>query len=130
LLFCVNPSGKRARCIARTFGAPNQKTRVVRLEALNTKEKGTMQNTKESHNVITIPHGGITANEAKDARDTLCRLLDCIESNGVQNARITQADESAIRTAVKVLGAIVNGDETKDVIRLPHTGIVADKASK
>lgn len=81
----------------------------------------------ESSNVITIPHGGIVApNEAKDARDTLCGLLDCIESNGVQNARITQADESAIRAAVKVLGAIVNGE---NVITIPHGGIVGEGSS-
>lgn len=86
-----------------------------------------MHNTKDTANVITIPHGGITREQMNDAHATLCDLLDNIERVGVENARITKSDESAIRLCVRLL-AQGNGDESS-VITIPHGGII-DKASQ
>lgn len=101
-----------------------------------------MHNTKDTTNVITIPHGGITREQMNDAHATLCDLLDNIERVGVENAKITKSDESAIRLCVHLL-AQGNGDEsnvitiphggiaddTQEVITIPHGGII-DKASR
>lgn len=80
-------------------------------------------NDANQDNVITIPHGGITREQLNDANATLCDLLDRIEGVGVQNARITKADENAIRLCVCLLGFARN---ESTVITIPHGGLVGE----
>lgn len=85
-----------------------------------------MKDTKESANVITIPHGGITAEQLQDACKTLRGLLDIVESRGLDNAVITQDQAQAIRLlSANTQG---NGDESS-VITIPHGGITGEGSS-